>query len=408
MNRVVMKKLLAFGILFGFFSIQAIAQNERASDLNGTYQLDASRSENVNEIVENATRDNQVSATNKQDLEDKLDAPETISIEIRGKQITLSNSEGSPITFTADGSAQSAGDGSNVRVRATLRGENLRIATIGGSNDFTVTFSSVNGGKNMRVTRMVTTDYLRRTVFADSYYSRTGSYVTTGNSDDGNYSGSTSNDGGYSSSDPKDDGYTKPDSDSTVGTSPGNSPRTTTRSGDFYVDNGTVLTGTLENRITTKASQNNDRFELVVESPSEYKGAVIQGYLSGIERAGKVSGNSKLTFNFETIRLSNGRTYDFAGVLQSITDAQGKTIATNNEGQVKGKSRTKESVKRGGIGAGLGAIIGGIIGGGKGAIIGATIGGGAGAGSVAVEGKGDVELDQGSKISVQSTSPNRR
>ena len=55
------------------------------------------------------------------------------------------------------------------------------------------------------------------------------------------------------------------------------------------------------------------------------------------------------------------------------------------------------------IGAGIGAIAGG----GKGAAIGAIIGGSAGAGSVIVQGKEDLELKQGSSITVQASSPLR-
>jgi hypothetical protein len=146
---------------------------------------------------------------------------------------------------------------------------------------------------------------------------------------------------------------------------------------------------------------------MTVTAPSQYKGAVIEGYLSGIQRSGKVSGRSQVTFNFERIRLPNGRTYDFAGFLQSITDTNGKTIKVGTEGEAKGDSQTKETAKRGGIGAGIGAIIGAIAGGGKGAAIGAIIGGGAGAGSVIVTGKEELELKQGSTITVQASAPNK-
>jgi hypothetical protein len=91
------------------------------------------------------------------------------------------------------------------------------------------------------------------------------------------------------------------------------------------VPNGTILVGLLEKDIDTKASQNNDRFELVVQSPNQYRGAIIEGYISGVNRSGKVSGSSKVTFNFERIRLSNGRSYEFGGFLQSVTDESGKT-----------------------------------------------------------------------------------
>ncbi|MEP6704877.1 MAG: hypothetical protein ABJB34_08735, partial [Acidobacteriota bacterium] len=102
-----------------------------------------------------------------------------------------------------------------------------------------------------------------------------------------------------------------------------------------------------------------------------------------------------------------GERYDFAGYLQSIKDQNGKEVKVDNEGTARSDSRTKETAKRGGIGAGLGAIIGAIAGGGTGAAIGAIIGGGAGAGSVVIQGREDVQLMKGSTITVQSTSPNR-
>ena len=84
--------------------------------------------------------------------------------------------------------------------------------------------------------------------------------------------------------------------------------------------NGAVLAGTLENDVNTKVSQNNDRFRMTVQSPDQFRGAVIEGYLSGIDRSGKISGRSQITFNFESIRLSSGQNYDFAGYLQSVTN----------------------------------------------------------------------------------------
>ena len=140
----------------------------------------------------------------------------------------------------------------------------------------------------------------------------------------------------------------------------------------------------------------------------EFRGAVIEGYISGVGRSGKVSGESNVTFNFEKITLRDGKTYDFAGYLQGIRDQNGKTVKIDNEGTAKGDSQTRETAKRGGIGAGIGAIIGAIAGGGKGAAIGAIIGGGAGAGSVIVQGRDDIRLMTGSTITVQASSPDRQ
>ena len=362
--------------------------------LTGTYELDTARSENTSDIVERAVKNNGIRGdTEREDLRGKLEAPEQLAIDIRGSQVILASSKASPISFSADGATKTENTGGRtIRVRATLRGEELTVSSLGGETDYTVTFTSIDGGRSLRVTRRITTDYLRQTIFAESIYNKSDAVARLG-IDSGDYSDDS---GAYSSSDPND--------------RPGNSPYPQTRqgrTGDFIVPNGTIITGILENDIYTDVSQNNDRFRLTVQSPNEFRGAVIEGYLSGINRSGKVSGRSQVTFNFERITLRDGKTYDFAGYLQGVVDENGKPVRVDTEGTAKGDSQTKETVKRGGIGAGIGAIIGAIAGGGKGAAIGAIIGGSAGAGSVIVQGKDDLELRKGSMITVQASSPIR-
>lgn len=374
--------------------------NSYSASLTGTYQLDNSRSDNAEEIAERAIRNSNSgnNQANREDLEDKLQSPEQIAIDVRGNQITLGTSLAQPVTFTADGrdQTQTTADGRTIRVRTTLRGQELTVSSLGGETDFTITFISTENGKSMKVSRRITTDYLRQTVFAESVYNKTDQIARLDGYD---FPTGNSGSGDYSSNDPGDNR-----------TNPNNYPsgnNTGQRRGTFIVPDGTIITGTLDNDIDTKVSQNNDRFKMTVQSPNQFRGAVIEGYLSGIDRSGKISGRSEVTFNFQTIHLKNGETYDFAGNLQSVTDENGKTIKIDQEGAAKGDSQTKETIKRGGIGAGIGAIIGAIAGGGKGAAIGAVIGGGAGAGSVVLQGKDDLKLKTGSQITVQSSSPLR-
>ncbi len=368
--------------------------NSNSFSLTGTYKLDTSRSENTREIADRAIGSGSVrnNRDSQSDLENKLESPEQITIDIRGNQVTLASSRAAPISFTADGRDRSeTSGGKSTRVRATLRGQELTVSSLGGDDDFTVVFTSIENGDAMRVTRRITTDYLSQTIFAESIYQKTDSAARLG--DNASSSGDTSGD--YSSSDQQD----------TRNNYPNNHPTATTgRTGAFVVPNGTILTGILENDVDAGVSQNNDRFRMTVQAPNEYRGALIEGYLSGINRSGKVSGRSQITFNFERIKLSNGQTYDFAGFLQSVTDENGKIVQVDTEGTAKGKDQTRETVKRGGIGAGLGALIGVIAGGGKGAAIGAIIGGSAGAGSVVLQGKDDLKLRKGSPITVQSSS----
>ena len=355
--------------------------------LTGTYKLDTGRSENTADIVSHSN----VADAQRQDLESKLEAPEQIAIDVRGNEVTLASSKASPVTFTADGREKTEqSNGRTVRLRATLRGEELTITSLGGDTDYTVTFSPADSGRTLKVTRRITTDYLSETVFAESIYSKTESFAGLGI--DRNSGATDSDSGNYSSNDPND----------RTGASPS---IVQGRTGEFIVPSGTIISGLLESSIDTKVTQNNDRFKLTVQSPMEFRGAMIEGFLTGVGRSGQVSGRSNVTFNFETITLRNGQRYDFAGYLQSVKDQNGKEVKVDTEGTAKSDSQTKETAKRGGIGAGLGAIIGAIAGGGKGAAIGAIIGGGAGAGSVIVQGREDLQLMKGSTITVQSTSP---
>jgi hypothetical protein len=358
--------------------------------LTGTYSLDTGRSENINDILSNSG----VSAGNRGDLQSKLEAPEQIALDVRGNQVTLASSKASPVTIIADGSEKTENvNGRTVRLKASLRGDELTVSSLGGETDYTIIFTSQDGGNSMKVTRRITTDYLNETVFAESIYTKTEQVAGLG-IDTSNLPST----GGYSSTDPGDRNTS------------GNQPNPTwsqPRVGEFLIPNGTLVTANLDNMIDTKVSQNNDRFKLTVQSPMEYRGAVIEGYLTGVGRSGRISGSSNITFNFESITLRDGKRYDFAGSLQGIKDQYGKVVKVDTEGTAKSDSQTRETAKRGGIGAGVGALIGAIAGGGKGAVLGAILGGGAGAGSVYATGREDLKLMQGSTLTIQSSSPIR-
>ncbi len=374
--------------------------------LSGTYDLDAARSESVDEIVS----DSGVNADQGTDLKDKLAAPEQIALDIRGNQVTLATTNASPVTFVADGREKSeqTAAGKTVRLKATLTGEKLVVSSLGGETDYTITFTSDSDGKVLKVTRRITTDYLKQTVFAESIYNKTDSVAQLGIKSAGSVTSDPN--GGYSDNDTS-TGVSNGGAGTVTGNPSGRvggpPSAVTSRPGNYTVPNGIYVTGILDNEINTKVSQNNDRFRMTVQTPDEFRGATIEGYVTGIQRSGTVTGDPKLTLNFEKITLRNGQTFDFAGNLQSVQALNGKNVTVDNEGSIKGESQTRQTAKRGGIGAGIGAVIGAIAGGAKGAAIGAVIGAGGGAGTVAVQGKGDIQLQQGTTITVVSSSPMR-
>ncbi|MGH8500080.1 MAG: hypothetical protein ACRERV_14930, partial [Methylococcales bacterium] len=145
--------------------------------LTGTYQLDTRRSESTADIIANVN----VGSADKQDLESKLDAPEQLAIAISGNQITLASSKASPVSFVADGSEKMERSGSRtVRVRATIRGDSLTVSSLGGETDYTLTFTSEDNGKSLKVTRRITTEYLKETVFTESIYNKTSAVAGLG------------------------------------------------------------------------------------------------------------------------------------------------------------------------------------------------------------------------------------
>ena len=146
---------------------------------------------------------------------------------------------------------------------------------------------------------------------------------------------------------------------------------------------------------------------MTVTSPSQYSGAVIEGFVSDVNVSERVSGRADMALNFQTIAQRNGRSSQFA-VIESMRTPNGETVRVDNEGKVEPTdSQTGKTVQRGTVGAALGAIIGAIAGGGKGAGIGAVIGAGGGAGTVIAAGRDQLDLQRGTEVTITSGAAGR-
>ena len=339
--------------------------------LTGTYRLNTGLSDNVLDVVDRSLSNMSGDATQRERsrrrLERRLTSPETISMEKRGSQITISSANAPAVTLTADGTRQTetSPNGRTVTTSATVTNRELTINYEGDRmNDFFVTFTPMGNGQ-LKVTRRVYIENQNTTVTASSVYDKV-----------------------------------SPTPDFNTAVYP-----TTTGGGSangFLIPNNTALVATLDSPISTRTTRDNNRFSMTVTSPSQYRSAVIEGTVTG-EGSGVVSGKANLSLNFDTIRMPDGRTYSFAGIVNQVRDANGNIINVDNEGTVQDNSQTKTTVTRAGIGAALGAIIGAIAGGGKGAAIGAVVGSGAGAGTVILQGRDNLELATGSQFSITAT-----
>jgi hypothetical protein len=131
---------------------------------------------------------------------------------------------------------------------------------------------------------------------------------------------------------------------------------------------------------TTLVDLQNEHGQILVPA-----GSVMRGVVNSVTKATRTERTGKLVVAFDQVTIDH-RSYPIRGTVTQAIESEG----------IKG-----EAAKIG-VGAGVGAILGAILGGGKGALAGILIGGGGTI--IATEGK-DVELPAGTVLRVRLDSP---
>jgi DNA-binding TFAR19-related protein (PDSD5 family) len=346
--------------------------------LTGTYQLENNRGDDPRRAAELAARDVPSDQRQRtyQSLLTRLEAPELIAIERNGNSVTMESTRGRRVTVEADGRdhVEQWSAERTMHTRATLEGERLVVATTGSRDrDFTVTFEPIENGRSLQMTRSIDDENLRQPVTLRSSYRRLSEQARWN----------------IEASDRRD-------------------PYNTTSfpAGDVFVPNGVRLVALLDNSVSTRHAREGDVYTMTTRSPTQYEGAVIQGFVSSVDESGRLTGREGMTLNLRSIRLRNGSSYRFDGVIEDIRTPDGETVRVDREGTVDNHdSQTQKAVERGAIGAALGAIIGAAVGGGKGAAIGAVVGAGGGAGTVIFAGRDGLDLRRGTELTITSGDP---
>ena len=360
----------------GAFTVVA-AQPRSRSDmrLSGTYELDRSRSDDPRRQAESATRNLPEAERDRIDrrLTARLEAPDTLSLDRRGRAITLESSLGERTTFDADGRAHTerAWNGRQISTRAELDGDRLIVTTSGNrGTDFLVRFEPVDDGEGLRVIRRLEGDDVDGSLTVKSYYRRVSIEPRWGI---------------Y-----REDAVARRDDDEFRG--------------NVTVRDGTSIVATLDTPLSTRSSHTGDRFVMTVRSPLEFEGAHIDGVVTQVSHSSSGRRSADLRVDFETIRPRRGPAADFDAVLRSVRTTGGETIRVDSEGGVA-DDVSGERVQHGAIGAAIGAVIGAIAGGGKGAAIGAVVGGAGGA--ILVEGRDELDLERGAEVTLTAIAPPR-
>ncbi len=352
------------------------------SPMTGTYRIDTMRGDDSRAAADRAASslpdaDRQRVAN---DVLARLESPDQLAIERLGRNVTIAAPRAPRVTFVADGveRIERAADGHEMRTRAELIGDRLEVSSKGIDHGrFSVSFKPLDNGQRLSVTRRIYADGSSQPVVVQSYYDKISEVARW---------------------DVYGDAQSPPASSGGTNTS--------TSSQRFVVPDGTSLIAVLNENLSTKQSRERDRFTLTVRQPSQYDGATIEGLVSRVNRSGRVTGRSEMSLNLERIRLRDGRSFRFAGLIEGVRTRGDENVRVDNEGTVQeSKSQTEQTVQRAAIGTAAGAIIGAIAGGGKGAGIGAILGAGGGAGSVYAQGRDDLELMSGTELNIRATAP---
>jgi hypothetical protein len=360
-------------LTIGCLSLSAQRQENRAaagSRMPGTYNLDSTRGDNPQRALEAATRSLPPDQRDRayQGLLSRLVPPQTISIDRNGLTVSIASSRGPRSAFDADGLTRSerGPNGRMVSTRADMSGDGmLTVSTSGGGrgSDFSVTFESLNDGDGLRVTRRLDDDSLPRPVVIESYYQR-------------------------ATDTPRWDVYPS-------------GPEYAPARGMMVVPDGTPLLATLDTPLSMRSSRDGEPFTMTVRSPEEFRGARIDGVISRVNAYPERGNGGDMRVDFQTIALGR-RSSEFAAVLNTVRLSDGTVLRVNAEGNARDVSSGDTTVRSGGIGAAVGAIIGAVVGGGKGAVVGAVVGGAGGV--ILSQGQEQLDLPRGTEVALTAVA----
>jgi len=171
---------------------------------------------------------------------------------------------------------------------------------------------------------------------------------------------------------------------------------------DFIVPEDTALRVRLDDTLTSTDSQVGDPFSATVVDQGGYRNARVYGHVAQIDMSGKVKGRTSMMLRFDRLVMPDGRRRPIhAEIVQLYHAPSGEMVDV--EGAVESSSRGRKSIEHTAIGAGAGALLGGIFGGGKGAGIGSIIGGVGGLGTTAFHGHQKITLNSGQEMMIRIT-----
>jgi len=171
---------------------------------------------------------------------------------------------------------------------------------------------------------------------------------------------------------------------------------------NFSVPDDTALRIRLDDTLTSNDSEVGDPFSATVVDKGDYQNARVYGHIAKIDMSGKIKGHTSMVLRFDRLVMSDGRRAPIqAEIIELYHAPSGEKVDV--EGAIESGGRGRKTITHTAIGAGAGALLGGIFGGGKGAGIGSVIGGVGGLGTTAFHGHQKITLNRGQEILIRVT-----
>ncbi len=152
--------------------------------LNGVYRIDVNSSDRLYSVIEEATT-NVPYGEQQQffiDLAVRLTPPDLLAIECRGNRVSLGSSRAPRVEFVADGITRAARttDGSVLRSRIGLERSSLTFNSSGGrgGDNVSFTFTPLENGRRLRVTRRISAAELIEPVVIQTFYDKINEQVS--------------------------------------------------------------------------------------------------------------------------------------------------------------------------------------------------------------------------------------
>jgi type IV secretion system protein VirB10 len=175
---------------------------------------------------------------------------------------------------------------------------------------------------------------------------------------------------------------------------------------ELVIPAGTKVPVSLKHAISTKTTREGDGVYAETTFPVVADGRVlipagtyVQGRISHIKQAGRLTGRAEVLMHFTTLIYPSGYTVFLPAAVENAPGVD-KTKIKDDEGTIRADSRAGEKIGTAAETAATGTVIGAASGGGKGALIGAGIGGAVGTAIGLLTKGNEVKLDAGTTLEV--------